>query len=270
MTESLFLSQASLSTFITCKRRFQLRYLERLPWPDNPLSPQQQMVIDRGRQFHQMLERYFLDLPSPDFEIMDEQVQRWWDNFKRGKPQIPPGKRLPEHRLTVPVGGHFLIGRFDLLIIGERSGRPFARLFDWKTSRPRPSAELQKDWQTRLYLAMLAESGQALIRDGQILDPDQIAITYWYAGARGESRTIDYDRRQHETNWADILNILTEIEKTFQMQTWPLTDNWGHCRTCLYQTYCNRQSAGQETWFLAEDDSLYDYAAEFLLEPDSP
>ncbi|MFN2142599.1 MAG: PD-(D/E)XK nuclease family protein [Candidatus Promineifilaceae bacterium] len=38
MGKPILLDQTALATFEACPRRFQLRYLERLPWPSLPLD----------------------------------------------------------------------------------------------------------------------------------------------------------------------------------------------------------------------------------------
>ena len=50
-------SQSSLQTFKQCRRRFLLRYLQHMQWPDlltNHLSEWEQ-AIQRGLSFHQLI-----------------------------------------------------------------------------------------------------------------------------------------------------------------------------------------------------------------------
>ena len=156
MADSLILSRTKFSAFLACQRRFELRYLRQLPWPDAPLSEQAEQVQGRGQQFHQLLERHFLGLPVEMNEIGDSVVRAWWLAFQSSGLQVPNGRSWPELSLTIPVRGHLLNGRFDLFISDKRQ----AHIFDWKTGRPQPESLLSDDWQTRLYLAMIAESGE--------------------------------------------------------------------------------------------------------------
>ena len=160
--EPLTLSQARFLAFLTCKKRFQLRYLDRLAWPDTPLTIDQRTAAQRGQDFHQLLERFFLGFPINDLDIPDPQLQSWWKQLEQYLLPLPPGRKMPELRLTVPVGHHFLAGRFDLVVIGTAEDQPAIHIYDWKTSRPRPVLELQDEWQSKLYLAMMAESKHAL------------------------------------------------------------------------------------------------------------
>lgn len=252
--DTLTLSQHSLQTFLICQRRFQLRYLVGLPWPSIPLDDTQETAAEHGRQFHQLLERHFLGLPTPPETIVDDTVRSWWGIFQRNQPPLPPGQRHPERELTVPIGRHLLTGRFDLLVLGrdETTGEPAAQLFDWKTGRPPANDEqLRRSWQTRLYLALLAEGGHVLLGGEQQerLDPDRLAITYWYVAEPDRPRTIRYSRAEHEQNWAELTALVGQIEErmaegTSLDHTWPLTDDWSVCRMCSYQAFNGRQEAG--------------------------
>jgi CRISPR/Cas system-associated exonuclease Cas4 (RecB family) len=270
MGEPLLLDQTALATFEACPRRFQLRYLERLPWPSLPLDRRQSLAFERGRHFHRLVERFFLGLPIDIEAIDDDVVREWWGRLIRGGPVIPDGERWPEHRLTIPIGNNFLTGRFDLLVLGDDAGRPFARLFDWKTSKPRSSVELEMDWQTRLYLALLAETGAALSRSMKPVSLDQISLTYWYPAEPDQPRVIAYSKEKHQQNWAKIQELVTAIEAYDADTVWPLTDDWSRCRSCLYQTYCGRQEAGKADMFLAEEQEPYEIDQANLLEPLAP
>lgn len=238
MNDTVALSRYKLDTFLTCQRRFQLRYLERLPWPEMPLAPDTIQSRQRGEQFHRVLEQSFLGFPVDENLIGDEQVLGWWRQFAQSGLKMPNGRRRPELSLTIPVGNQVLVGRFDLVILGEEQGQPFVHLFDWKTSKPLSVSELKAEWQTRLYFAMLAESGSAL---GTSVSPEQIHLTYWYVREPHAPRTLSYDSAWHAQNWAEIKALVADIEAHLQSGQWPLTEQWSHCQACRYQLYCGRQ-----------------------------
>jgi len=273
MPDSLLLSQTKLDTFLICQRRFQLRYLRRLPWPDPPLGDESAEVLARGQQFHQVMERHFLGLDVVPDEIADGRVRHWWRQFQASRLAMPNGRFLPEHRLTVPIDGHLLLGRFDLLVVGEEAGQPFAHIFDWKTGRAREESDLRQHWQTRLYLALLAEGGGALWPNypthGRSLAPEAITLTYWYAADPDSPRQIRYSSAWHRENWAEIQAIAAQIETALARNEWPLTEDWSACRQCAYQVYCGRQAAGSAPLPVEEaDDPAED--APFSLEPQTP
>lgn len=253
MNEALLLSRYKLTTFLACRRRFQLRYLEEAAWPALPLAVADEARLGLGQQFHQLAQRHFLGLPVQATAIDDRTLRGWWLAFERfvlpdlphGR-NMPPVRTLPELTLTIPIGRHLLHGRFDLLIIGEQNGVPFARIFDWKTGRPPDETILRHDWQTRLYLAMLAEGGPALWAEGHSpLQPAQISITYWYAVAPEKPLTIPYTATGHAQNWAEIAAIVAQIEaQQIADGVWPLTEERAQCRVCAYQALCGRQEVG--------------------------
>lgn len=238
----LLLSRSKLSTFLQCQRRFQLRYVQPLTWPETPLSAAEAQRLAWGQQFHQLLQRHFLGLPVEADLPTEGPLASWWGRFKAQLP-LPHGRLMPELTLTVPVGRHLLHGRFDLLLMGERHGRLFAHIYDWKTGQPPPEDRLRHDWQTRLYLAMICRSGSALAAAPP--PPDQVSLTYWYADAPDHPLTIAYSQAWHEQNWADIEALVAQIDaRLAQDGVWPLTDDWQACAACLYQAVCGRQAAG--------------------------
>ncbi len=262
------LSRSKLETFLACQRRFQLRYLRRLPWPPLPLGDRSEETLARGQQFHQLLEQHFLGLPVEPSMIGDERVRHWWGAFQRCGLTFPEGRPLTEISPTIPVGGLLLNGRFDLIILGKDHHKPFAHIFDWKTGRARSAADLRGDWQTRLYLAMLAAGGQALAANAQLILPENIAITYWYVTEPDAPQTIRYDATWHRQNWAEIEALVAQIDTVLAADLWPLADDWERCRACAYQVYCGRQQAGSTV--SDQDVDEEEREMEWLLEPDIP
>lgn len=261
--EPLVLSRYKLITFLICQRRFQLRYVTRLPWPAPPNTASLTIAFERGEQFHRLLEQYFLGLPVSLPAEADDRFRQWWEDFQATPPAIPPGRRYPEMSLSVPLGGHLLFGRFDLLVVGDMT----AHIYDWKTERePRSAETLAADWQTRLYLALVAEGGAAL---GRVIPPEQIAITYWFANAPQHSVTLHYDDNTHAQVWAELTAAVQRIERRLVAPTaiWPLTDDWAECARCGYRAYCGRHVPPVK---VEEEAVLIDEAAEVELEPEAP
>jgi hypothetical protein len=297
MEDALTLSQSKLTTFLTCQRRFYLRYRARLPWPEPPLPAEQEAALALGQQFHQLLERHFLGLPVEEALGENGRLRHWWSQFQNQPPDLPSGKRLPEVSLTVPLvsaasgqdsvtsgqdsvtsgqdsgfGGRapLLVGRFDLVVLAETpAGQPAVHIYDWKTGRPQPLAELRRSWQTKLYLALAAAGGGSLFSltgeqdskklkvDRGQLAPERVRLTYWYVNAPDEPRTIGYGRAAHEQNWAELTAVAAQIAAGIAEETavfaptmtglpdtlWPKTEAWSHCAFCAYQAYCGRQGA---------------------------
>lgn len=238
MDERLTFSRAKLAAFLACQRRFQLRYREQLAWPVAPLDDRGETARERGERFHQLLHRHFLGLPVTDEMTAEKTLGRWWETFKKQGPALPTGRRFPELNLTVPIGRHFLTGRFDLLILDEQK----AHIYDWKTdARPRAKAELANDLQTKLYLALAAEGSSAL---EQTIDPDHLSLTYWYVNDPEAAVTLSYSKAAHKDNWDRLAAIVEKIDEQLKSnEVLPLTDDWGECARCAFQIYCGRLTA---------------------------
>jgi hypothetical protein len=265
----MVLSRSKLATFLVCQRRFQLRFVNRMSWPTEPLDERVQASLARGRQFHRLLERHFMSLPVMAEAMADAPLRQWWTVFQNSGPTLPDGHLLPEIGLTVPVADHMLTGRFDLLIVGEDTGAPFAHVFDWKTTPAGREGDMRQDWQTRLYCAMLAEGGGAFLPDGRSPDPDDIAITYWHVTNPDEPRIVHYDRSWHAQNWAEIKHLIVQIQQMMGTEVWPLTDDWTSCRHCPYQAYCGRQEAGRILPERGDDEDLRSESY-LQMEPETP
>ena len=257
MSESLLLSRYKLTTFLACQRQFELRYLQKLPWPKRPLPQKDEALLARGQQFHQLLQRHFLGWEIEPGSIGDAQLRQWYLLFQQSGLQLPNGRVLTEMSLTIPIGKHLLNGRFDLLILSENGvGEPTAYLFDWKTGKAQDETILKQDWQTRLYLAMLAEGSSALLDENHSqLKPENTSITYWYVTDPENPRTVHYSTPQHEENWRDLQTLVAQIESHIETGDWQLTDDLTECQRCAYQTICQRRSAGHPELILDDEEA---------------
>lgn len=241
-----------LDSFRICQRRFQLRYLEAVPWPAMSLEPEAEKARNLGNRFHQMLNRHFLGLPVTAGEAIEPELDRWWKLFLEWEPTLPDGSRYPEFTLTIPVGEHFVVGRLDLLIIAEGQ----ARIFDWKTgARPRSLKQLWGDLQTHLYLTIVVEGAEVI---GESLNPDDVSLTYWYSGDRPKTVNLRYDATKHRHFWYEIQEVVSQIDTMMsQKKDWSLTSDHSRCGRCPYQIICNRQAGALDLsdWDAKETDS---------------
>lgn len=257
MDVTLTLSQQQIQDYLECPRRFQLRHLDYLSWPDLPYPPDVEAAFSRGRLLHRLIERYFLGLPVSREEIVDPVVAAWWDTFMAFGPKPDTGRILPEASLTVPVGNHQLRGRFDLVHLDTLQTPLVATVYDWKTSKPRDLPWLRKAWQTRLYLALMAEGGGALPgAQGQLLDPDLISLVYWYLDDPEQPVRVEYSRDWHAENWQTLQRTVDAIDASLRANEWPKTDDWSACRYCAFQVYCGRQDTGRADLTDAGEDDI--------------
>ena len=267
MSDPLLLSQYKIATFEACQRRFQLGFVERVVWPDSPTSDSVTKALACGKAFHKLLEQHYLDLrvdvPAAG---TDAKLLRWWQHFQQSPPMVPNGARHPEISLSVPVGEHLLFGRIDLLVLGDG----FAHIFDWKTERkPRSEADLRAAWQTKVYLAMIAEGGEGL---GRVYSPSQISLTYWFAADPAKSVTFRYDDEWHQQNWAELSALSTRIERRLQNPDaiWPLSADIEPCRRCRFAPLCGRLIEREETDFSQWNGQMEDGVQETAADSSMP
>jgi CRISPR/Cas system-associated exonuclease Cas4 (RecB family) len=236
-------SQASLSDYADCPRRFQLRYVLEQEWPAVESEPllERERLADLGRRFHRLVQQRVHGLPADQLArsaSSDPDLARWWNNYARLEAEgwrfSPDGLVLPPQRraevlMSVPFGAHRLVAKYDLLAQGE--GR--AVIVDWKTERKRPDrAALQSRWQTRVYRYVLAKSDPSLA-------PDSIAMVYWFAEYPSDPEVLAYDAAQLAADENDVRGLVAEIESRAEA-VWPLTPDERKCRFCTYRSLCDR------------------------------
>jgi hypothetical protein len=77
--------------------------------------------------------------------------------------------------------------------------------------------------------------------------------------------TIPYNQAQHERNWADLLDMVGEIESQLVAQEkWLLTGDLAQCEHCAYTVYCGRLVVVQDPSSWQEENMA------IQLEPELP
>lgn len=240
------LSQGQLNLLETCPRKFQHIYFEQLA---TPISVEQQERLRWGSRFHLLMQQRELGLPVESLVEEDQQLRYWLTTLVNAAPDVlkpQPGTfREAEHCRTLSFQGYLLTVIYDLLIEEEK----LARILDWKTYPQPPKGQkwLTKDWQTRLYLYVLAETSNYL--------PEQISMTYWFVKSEPspQSLTFNYDRIKHEKTREDLTVLLTKLTgwlKSYQdngavLPQVPLAA--GRCHNCPFAQRCQRTQESQET-----------------------
>ena len=155
------LSQGQLNLLERCPRQFQHIYLDQLGSPANPEQKERQTW---GSRFHLLMQQRELGLPIESLVQEDPQLQCWMTAFASAAPEIltPDTNnqfRESEHCRTLQVQDYLLTVVYDLLIADDRT----AQILDWKTyPKPQNKRKLEQNWQTRLYLYVLAETSDYL------------------------------------------------------------------------------------------------------------
>lgn len=249
------LTQGQLKLLELCPRRLQYTHLDQLAAPEDPEMLERQRW---GTRFHLAMQQRELGLPlepllaqnaelAAAIHALEEQSPEWFG--PNGDPQETEFFRQSEHRRSLPWEGYELTVVYDLLRLTPHSGQ----IIDWKTYRQRPQkAQLAKDWQTRLYLYVLAETTD--------LDPEQLSMTYWFVPPPSEGKpkaadrpgavTIAYSRHKHRATARDLRRLTRRLDelladaKKCPNQEFPKIDAaLGHCQRCPFALRCQRADA---------------------------
>ena len=201
------LSQSHLNLLSICPPKFQQVYLDGLGTIPNL---QQQEGMKWGSQFHLLMQQRELTLPIEPFLTNDPQLNVSFNALVETATELFSQEtdiwREAEHYRTLTYGNFIITVVYDLLIAREDRGL----ILDWKTYRqPRQANQLANNWQTRLYLYVLAQTSE--------YTPEQIQMTYWFVKSdRPKSVTFSYSQLQHQQTERDLMNLLAELETWLQ------------------------------------------------------
>lgn len=241
-------SQASLQDYVECRRRFQLRYLLRLQWPApeaEPIEEHEQHMLD-GATFHRLIHQHRLGIPAQQLQPEDDgALPAWWAAYLASPPPDLPARQYPELALSVPLGEHRLIAKFDLLAIDP--GRRVV-IVDWKTSRKQAANWLAVRLQTRVYRWVLTQAG-AHLNDGAPIQPEQMRMVYWFAVDPEHPETLLYDAAQAAADGRYLAGLMNMIAQSGD-DDFPKTEDARRCRFCPYRSLCNR---GIEAGLMSEE-----------------
>lgn len=234
------ISQGHLNLLELCPRKFQQTYVEQLGLAN---SPDQQERLLAGSRFHALMQQWEMDLPIAPFLQEDPQLRQWFHAFMGAAPKIlqmeNPRFRESEHLRTLEFNGHLLTVVYDLLILTQSE----AQILDWKTY-PKPSRkDLSQNWQTRLYLFVLAEMSE--------YEPEQISMTYWFFQAQGDTESpqslkFSYSTKQHEETRQQLGRALSQLDEWLdryetQNQPFPqISETAKECSECNFGVRCQR------------------------------
>ncbi|QQE65608.1 hypothetical protein GFS31_22960 [Leptolyngbya sp. BL0902] len=243
------LTQGQLKLLELCPRRLQYTHLDQLAAPEDPAMLERQRW---GTRFHLAMQQREMGLPleplldqDPELaaaiQALEEQSPDWFG--PESNPTEPEILRQSEHRRSLAWGAYELTVVYDLLRLTPHSGH----IIDWKTYRQRPKkTQLSQDWQTRLYLYVLAETTD--------LDPAHLSMTYWFvpppsagkpkAADRPGAVTITYSSHKHRTTARDLRRLSHYLDDLLVAKEFPKVDAaLGHCLRCPFALRCQRADA---------------------------
>ena len=230
-------SQANIQDYTDCPRRFQLRYILKLPWPSVEAEPitEQERNLYLGTAFHRMVYQHIMEVPEENLQKMadDMDLKLWWHNYLEYKPYNISGEIYPETVLSCHSGGAYIIGKYDLIALsGDR-----AVIIDWKTSRKKPARIfLQNRIQTRLYSYLLIEGGKHFNK-GKHFEPEKIEMIYWFPSFPESPEIFLYNSAEYKKDKEYFLSFIDEIKNRTEF---PMTCEEKHCLYCSYRSLCER------------------------------
>jgi CRISPR/Cas system-associated exonuclease Cas4 (RecB family) len=233
-------SQSNLQTFLTCPRKFELKYILKRIWPAIQSEPVLQLEehIRNGKQFHLMAQQYFsgLDPEQIPLQTKNQTLLIWWKNFLNFADQFSSMQCKPEVFISADLAGKRLVGIFDLLAYS--SPGKFI-IIDWKTNNKKADKKtLQRQIQTRLYPFLLTLSG-AQWNNNQSILPSQIEMVYWFANEPENIDSFSYSEKQFQEDKEFFINLIDTIENK-KPGEFELTDNEKLCKYCQFRSLCNR------------------------------
>ncbi len=197
------LSQGHLNLLSECPRKFRYIFLDRL---QVPASPEQQERLDWGNRLHQLMQQQELGLPALSLAKAadDASLATALEGLTAAVGAIAPSAwRAAERAFTLEFAGVLLTAICDLAIVEPSR----ARILDWKTyPRPLSAERLAADWQTRLYLYILAET--------LAIAPESLSMTYWFVRppTAPQSVTLPYDCERHGATHQDLQAIVSQFQ----------------------------------------------------------
>jgi len=242
------ISQGHLNVWEICRRKYQYKYLEELSLPETN-SNQEKLLL--GSNFHLLMQQKELGLDVFDLASSNSDLQKWLTAFENQPPEMLDGDRLCEHRRTLEITreislhnsgnsdrgqGNFVSTPlisvlitviYDFLILGDRRGQ----ILDWKTHQvPITADKLRDNWQTRLYLYVLAKTTN--------YPPEQLSMTYWFANT-AQSMIIPYSQVECDRTEKKLQQILLEIA---QAENYPKLnlEVSAACKHCEFRDRCDR------------------------------
>lgn len=201
----LRLSQGHLNLLAQCPPKFARTYLGQTGSLPDPELEEHQVW---GKRFHLLMQQRDLGLPIDSLLAENNEL----DSSIRALIQAAPELfrvnhdnyfREAEYSLTLSHGDYLLTAIYDLLVAGADA----AQIVDWKTyPLPQDKARIGLNWQTRLYLYLLAETSE--------YEPEQISMTYWFVKLpqQPKSHTFSYSSRQHEKTKADLQKLIRNLD----------------------------------------------------------
>lgn len=197
------ISQSHLNLLEICPPQFQKVYLDKLTFP---VTPQQEEKTNWGSLFHLLMQQINLGLSLDLLLIENQELKNSVQALIRETSEIWNSEKVvsrdAEHHRNLKYNSYLLTVIYDLLLCYPEK----AVIYDWKTYlKPEDKEKLAKNWQTKLYLYVLAETSN--------YEPEDISMTYWFVKLphKPENITFNYSRKKHQQTQQDLDNLCQKL-----------------------------------------------------------
>lgn len=245
--KQFYFTQHALKAFDSCPLKFKKRYLEKIRWGEPP-DENTRKQIQRGRDFHLLAQRYFIEIEQGDITANtdNELLEKWLYALKSRFVLDPEALYFPEYKLRMKTDRVNLEANFDLLVV--KNGR--ITIWDWKTGNSSfmtgdnsKNKRLKTSLQTIVYLVVLKELGYLLL-DGGIRCTD-MKMCYWQPEPAAVLAEINYSDSMHETFYASLIDRIETIQK-YDYTLFNKEQYRNHCRFCEFNALCNHGKVDYE------------------------
>jgi hypothetical protein len=201
----LHLSQGQLNLLEICPPQFQKVYLERL---GNSWDLEKEKKRQWGSQFHLLMQQFQLGIITDSFlDNINPELCQSFQALIRKTADIWHSKDIiskeAEHRRMISHNNYILTVIYDLLVCYKDK----AIIYDWKTYlQPEKAENLANNWQTKLYLYVLAETSP--------YQPEDICFTYWFVKLpeNPQCLTFNYNQKLHQKTKQDLNKVLAQLQ----------------------------------------------------------
>ena len=235
-------STQKLQDYVDCPRRFELRYLQDMPWPALESEPYlaHEEHIQLGKQFHQLAQQLIIGIPSKQLQTqtMHPVLEQWWLNLLDFYPSVKDNHLLAEVKIGAAISEFRAIAVYDVLIIKEDAS---ITILDWKTgaTNKRPSSQsIRNRIQSKLYPLIYILANKNLLN--QIKQKENmLQMMYWFPHFPSQPEVISYTYLAYENDLAEISKHIQEID-ALTGKSFSLTVDKSHCKYCVYRSFCDR------------------------------
>lgn len=225
---------SNLQTFRTCKYKFYLRYIKRVPWPAQITMESIQFEADReaGVRFHHLLHQFFLGFDPTQLRLIaendpDDRMLIWFETFLDSPYAHLQGVLEPEKTLRCDIDQYHYLAKFDLLQFETDR----ISIYDWKTSKNPPSFNMLKNsLQTKLYPLILSKVSQDYLA---------IQFVYWELNQPDQAVLIDITNDDLRHFEIEVTSRSDEIS-ALPIYGFTKTDDFRRCAYCEYRSLCDR------------------------------